>query len=114
MLKDIKSKYILEQIFNHINTKSKLKIIKYNKNISQKINITLEEYKIYNKIKILNENFELNIKDNNLEELNLSHKRLGTKSESFKRINISLELDFRYKTINKCKIRKIRIIKFKL
>ena len=84
MLKNIKSKYILENIFNHVNNKLKLKIIKYNKNISQKLNITIEEYKVYNTIKKLNENFELNIKDINVEELDLCHKRLGTKEQSNK------------------------------
>ena len=42
-----------------------------------KLNITIEDFKIYKIIKEFNEKFELNIKVIDIEELNLSHKRIG-------------------------------------
>ena len=47
MLKNVKSSYFLKIIFSHITEGRKLKIIKYNKNIQNKININLINYKIY-------------------------------------------------------------------
>ena len=109
MLKDIKSKFILEKIFYLVNNKLKLKIIKYNKNIFQKLDITIEDYKVYNTIKKLNENFELNIKDINVEELDLSHKRLGSKEESNK-YNSKIKKDI--KLLDGIKFENLKILVF--
>jgi len=45
----VKSKYILQKIFNYLNKKTSLEIIKYNKKIQNRINITFNEYKEYSK-----------------------------------------------------------------
>ena len=45
MLKNIKSKYIVEKIFIHIYEERKLKIIKCNKKIQTQININLDNFK---------------------------------------------------------------------
>ena len=79
MLEDIKSEFILDSIFNNISNKLKLKIIKHNKNLLQKLNITIEDFKIYETLKKFNEDFNLDIKDIDIEELDLSHKRIGKK-----------------------------------
>jgi len=51
MLEDIKSEFILDTIFKNISNKLKLKIIKHNKNLFQKLNITIEDFKIYEALK---------------------------------------------------------------
>ena len=42
---EIKSKYILKQIFDNVTKNKYLNIIKYNKNIQQKLEIGLNDYK---------------------------------------------------------------------
>ena len=44
-LNNIKSNFILKNIFSFINEKSKLDIFKYNKNFQKKLNINIEDYK---------------------------------------------------------------------
>ena len=44
---NIKSKFILKKIFNNLNKKNLLKIIKYNKNIKKRLDININEYKEY-------------------------------------------------------------------
>ena len=74
LLKNIKSKYILKQIFDHINTNIKLRIIRYNNKIQTKIDIDINDYiEEYLKIEIeiipkklisknINKNYFINIK----------------------------------------------------
>jgi len=56
-LKNIKSNYILKQIYFNIPTNKSLKIIKYNKKIQNRLNITTKDYeelcKIYSPIEII-------------------------------------------------------------
>ena len=47
MLDNIKSIYFLQLVFSYITEKLKLKLIKYNKNFQNKINISLINYKIF-------------------------------------------------------------------
>ena len=47
MLENIKSVYFIKIIFSYVFERNKLKIIKYNKNLQNKIDITLLNYKIY-------------------------------------------------------------------
>ena len=49
-IKSIKSKYILKQIFINIKQLKFLKLIRYNKNIQDKLQITLNDYKYFYKI----------------------------------------------------------------
>ena len=44
---NIKSKYILQKVFNNLMKKKSLYIIKYNKNIKERINISIKDYKEY-------------------------------------------------------------------
>ena len=47
LIDNIKSKYILQKIFNNLKKKKLLYIIKYNKNIKSRININTTDYKEY-------------------------------------------------------------------
>ena len=50
ILKKLKSDYFLQLLFNNLFKKKSLKIIKYNKNIKERINISIKDYKKYSEI----------------------------------------------------------------
>jgi len=50
--KNIKSKYILQKIFNNLDTKRRLYLIRFNKNIKKRLDININDYKEYLKIEI--------------------------------------------------------------
>ena len=81
MLKNIKSKYILQKIFENINYERKLNIIKYSKILKIRLNITPDHYiinlinqklkkKLYIKIE---SGFELNAKSAYIGEIGLEY-----------------------------------------
>ena len=45
--RNIKSKYILQKIFDNLETKRKLNLIKLNKNIKERLDININDYKEY-------------------------------------------------------------------
>ena len=47
ILKNLKSDYFLQLLFNNLLKKKSLDIIKYNKNIKERINISIKDYKEY-------------------------------------------------------------------
>ena len=47
ILKNIKSNYILRKLFNNLLKKKSLDLIKYNKIIKDRINISIKDYKEY-------------------------------------------------------------------
>ena len=49
LIKNIKSNDVYQNLFSYMNEKRKLKLIKYNNNLKSKIDITLNNYKFYNK-----------------------------------------------------------------
>ena len=49
-LENIKSKYILQIIFDNFKKKKFLELIKYNKNLQQKIDLNINKYKEYSEI----------------------------------------------------------------
>ena len=51
MLKKIKNKFLLNQIFAIIKNRTKLKIIKNNKFLLNRLNITIEDFKVYISLK---------------------------------------------------------------
>ena len=64
LLRNLKSRYILQKLFNNLLRKKLLDIIKYNKNLKQRINININDYKEYFEIY---SSIEIEIKpDNNL------------------------------------------------
>ena len=51
-IENIKSKYILKIIFDNLKEIKSLKIIQYNKNIQNRLNISINDYKKYGDIEI--------------------------------------------------------------
>ena len=47
ILENIKSRYILSKIYDNMTKKKKLKIVKYNKRIQNRINSSIKDYKEY-------------------------------------------------------------------
>ena len=47
MLENIKSSYIMQIVFNCLNDRLKIKIVKYNEKIKSKLNIGLINYKLF-------------------------------------------------------------------
>ena len=47
ILENIKSRYILSKIYNNMTKKKKLEIVKYNKKIQNRINLSFKNYKEY-------------------------------------------------------------------
>ena len=45
IIENINSKYILSKIYNNMTIKKKLKIVKYNKRIQNRLNLSTEDYK---------------------------------------------------------------------
>ena len=65
ILENIKSKYILQLIFNDLQKAKLLNIIRYNKNIQKKLDINLNDYKESSKIEIeliVFKNYEMEFK----------------------------------------------------
>ena len=47
IIENIKSRYILSKIYNNMTKKKKLEIVKYNKKIQNRINLSVNDYKEY-------------------------------------------------------------------
>ena len=47
IFKNLKSDYFLRKLFNHLLKRKSLDIIKYNKKMKQRINISIKDYKEY-------------------------------------------------------------------
>ena len=52
IIENIKSRYILSKIYNNMNIKKKLEIVKYNKRIQNRLNLDVKDYKEYSEIEI--------------------------------------------------------------
>ena len=52
IIDNIKSRYILSKIYNNMTKKKKLKIVKYNKKIQNRLNLSVNDYEEYCKIEI--------------------------------------------------------------
>ena len=78
MLNNIKSKFILKKIFQYIEYRKELIIIKYNKQLSKNLDITIKDYENYILTKFNKKN-NANITDINTVEIDLSWKKKGDK-----------------------------------
>ena len=47
IIEKLKSRYILSKVFDNISKKKKLEIVKYNKRIQNRINLSVNDYKEY-------------------------------------------------------------------
>ena len=52
IIDNIKSRYILSKIYNNMTIKKKLKIVKHNKRIQNRLNLDVKDYKEYSEIEI--------------------------------------------------------------
>ena len=52
IIENIKSRYILSKIYDNMTKKKKLEIVKYNKKIQNRLNLSLNDYKEYREIEI--------------------------------------------------------------
>ena len=77
MLNNIKSKYIVNIIFQNLKNKRKLNIIKNNKKMLDILNITKDDFQLYRYLKEFNKKYNLNIEDIDIKELNLTNKYIG-------------------------------------
>ena len=99
----MKSKFIIEKIFEKINNKRKLNIIKYNKRILARLNINKKNFEIYEILKEFNDKYETNIEDIEIKELNLNKEYIGNEGLKdlieikFKQL---IKLDFSYNEIS--------------
>ena len=50
IFKNLKNDYFLQKLFNYLLKKKSLYIIKYNKNIKERINISIKDYKEYSEL----------------------------------------------------------------
>ena len=50
ILGNVKSKYILQNVFNNLEKKKSFKILKYNKNIKNRMNININDYKKFSEL----------------------------------------------------------------
>ena len=76
MLKNIKSNPILIVIFNNVKNKRKLKIVKYNERMMNRLNITKANFQEYEILKEFNNKYETNIEDIDIKKLKLYRKNL--------------------------------------
>ena len=60
MLNKIRSKLILNIIFEKLKTRVKLKILKYNKQLLSRLNISQKDFEDFNILKEFNEKFKFN------------------------------------------------------
>ena len=74
MLRKIKSKKILKNIFKNLKNRIKLKILKYNKNLLFQLNIQKKDFENYLLLKEINPKYDLNIKDIDIDEFRIQRK----------------------------------------
>ena len=70
----IKNKYILNRVFSYLKYGLKLKILKHNKHLMNKLNISIKDFENFQLIKELNQKYNIDIQDIDVEELNLNLK----------------------------------------
>ena len=127
---DVKSKYILEIIFNNLNVMKLLNIIRYNKNIKNKLDKNIIDYKNCSKIEIEIEVENIKNKENfiniNNEEYNLfefynrkKKKKILNNYITEKEKKITILIDYEYKNLSRLFseryfIKKINFIRFNI
>ena len=107
MLNNIKSKYILNLVAEKLKKRIELKLVKYNKILINKLNITKEDFENFKLLKEMNVKFNLDIKDIEIKELNLAVKNLGNEIFKYlKRIEFKelKELDLSRNKISNIKV----------
>ena len=116
-LENLKSKYILKKVFNLLQKKKLLEIIKYNKKIQQKLNINFNDYKVYSELYSSIEIEVIPVKNKYGEFINIDKKKdekyyhihFNNNKEEIKRTyltkedkvsKINITIDYQVKSIN--------------
>ena len=77
MLDNVKSNLIMNKIFANLKNKRKLIIIKYNKRLLNRINITKKDFKMYQLLKDFNSKYKTRLEDIEIKELGLNGENMG-------------------------------------
>ena len=77
MLNKIRSKKIMKIIFGNLKIRTKLNIIKYNKQIMNKLDISKIDFMDFNILKEFNQKFNLDIKDIDIKYFNINDTNFG-------------------------------------
>ena len=72
MLNKIKSNYIMNLIFKNMKNKKKLNLIKYNKIMTNRLNLNEDDFKIYQNLKEVNKIYNKDFDDIDIKEFNIS------------------------------------------
>ena len=104
MLNRIKSRTILGLIFKIIENRTKLKIVKCNMNLMNKLNIKIKNFQDYLLLKKINHRYNLNIENVDIKKLKINDKLLNDNFiENISKINfyelkeLSLENNYIWK-----------------
>ena len=115
----IKSKYILNRIIGQLKKRIELKLVKYNKILINKLNVTKGDFENFKSLKEMNQKFNLDIKDIEINELNLESKHLGNEIleylikiefKELKEIDLSGNNISDIKLLEKAKFEKLEIL----
>ena len=85
MFNKITSKKIFSLIFSNLKSTKKLKTVKYNKKIQDKLNIDIKDFEIYALLKEFNTKYNLNIEERNIDTLKINN--IGSGKELFDYLN---------------------------
>ena len=96
MLDNIKSRYIIKVIFANIRNKIKLNIIKFNKKLQARLNVTKEDLEIYIILKDFNNKYGNKIEDIDIKEININSQLI--KNEGLKDL---FKLKFKFQELKK-------------
>ena len=80
MLNEIRSKVVLRNILDKIRNRIKLRLFKYNKKLLYKLNLTIKDFEQFNLLNKINKIFYFNIKDLDIEDLNMNSRIKDKKS----------------------------------
>ena len=84
MINGIKSKYILQKVFDYLKKKIKYSLLKINKKLLNDLNIQIKDFQEYKPLKPFNEKYQLKIKDTDEKILNLANIPISLDNEGLK------------------------------
>ena len=123
MLDNIKSKLLLKIIFVNIRKKKMLKLLKLNKSLLSKLNITIKDFQEYKQLNELNKKYGVNIKDIDVEKICLTKMDLNNEFleklckidfEELKELDLSNNYNITdIKILENAKFDKLEILKFR-
>ena len=119
MLNNIKSKIILNIVFDKLKRQIKLKILKYNKFLQNRLYININDFHDFHLVKELNEKFNLNIENDYVERINLYYRKFGDEIldyfnkiefKKLKELNLSLNNLSDINQLEKAKLENLKIL----